>query len=1364
MKERKMHDGRNTSASYRICSSTGGAALVITLSLLVLVTTLILTLFLAVSNERTESSASANQGNALHLADTVVGLVKSTITQATSGYEANADGTPMKANPTAWASQPGLIRTWKQDGTPDRSFRLYSSGNIITTGSLALSAEQSSLTNWKSGTPSNSTNSYNALWCDLNAPALNQSGERIYPIVTPPKDANSDANNATDPNYGVPTDTPGGNPQTGVQGFAVTNPPGYSGSGPTSINNPAPMPVKWLYILQDGSFVTPPSGSGANATVSGATSSNPIVGRIAYWTDDETCKVNINTASEGAAWDIPRAEGLEERHLGQNQPVRNEYQRFPGHPAMTSLSAVFPTFGNLAKSNWNSIYDILPKMGWPGSAAGTVQPNPGTSTIIPKNNRLFASADELLFTPALSGTQRTEQTLLSGSTIKVSKFFLTTNSRAPETTLFETPRISLWPLNTQTTKQDAFDKTLAFCGTVNSNQYYFQRQNSLSNTEDWAKIQRNQVLYAYLQNLTYLPIPGFGGDFKTKYGADRDQILTFIFDYIRSGPNLMSVNLPGAAAATKFSNGFAAGLYTQYSGTVMPIQIGTTRGFGRAISISEVALAFYAEGISLITGSGSTPSRAQYNIRPYLLLKTFSPTPGWGCFEPQLSVRIKSGLPSIMPAGSGSSALGTQLVDFPVNQPCQTIDRPSNINDSDPNNGSIFSPQAFMLGNNSTSSTAILRSGNVNDPKNILLRSSAAYSFTYPMPFISGTGTIAFTGTQVIPTSGTMVFAENDDTNGNKWLTGYRTTQDPNLRFDLIPNGPLTLELLNPNDNTVMQTLSVNIPTNATSSSGSPSLRLPLPFYRVQSGALSTNTTWMNDVIQRGKLWGNNANWHSQAGDVIRGLEISGNSGPCGDSRLVFAQTTIPAAWFQPVNNDYLLKGATSGSSAVMLSHALRGVFGSANTTYDAQGHSKPTVALNSTSGLLVQGTQFVTGGFKTGFGYDVNADNRPVPASLNGAVMQNGKPGDWDNLSGTRPDGPFINKPDEGGLGQLNTLATPQRWSYYNALNIGTTDAQGVNDANQFALIYSPNREMYSAFQLGSLPSRAVAGNPWETLLFNPVPAAADSNGNITHRGWASPRDHLLADLFWMPIVDPYPMSEPLSTAGKINLNAAIAPFGYIRRETGLHALLKSVQIAAFDTRPASPTVTSATGLAYKGYALAFNSTATPPSQNFRYDIDRENTLAGMRDHGGFRSATEIAEVRLYPAGQGLSYSSGASGYSSLYNWWVNQKMTGDNTREMPYAQLLPRVTTKSNTFTVHMRVQMLKQVSSGRSTATDWQKWDETKDQVVSEYRGSATIERYVDPNDATIPDFAQPANFSKNLAPYYRWRVLQKRQFVP
>lgn len=50
-----------------------------------------------------------------------------------------------------------------------------------------------------------------------------------------------------------------------------------------------PMYVQWLYVLQDGAISQVPLPAG-----------NPVVGRFAYWVDDESSKINVNTASSRA--------------------------------------------------------------------------------------------------------------------------------------------------------------------------------------------------------------------------------------------------------------------------------------------------------------------------------------------------------------------------------------------------------------------------------------------------------------------------------------------------------------------------------------------------------------------------------------------------------------------------------------------------------------------------------------------------------------------------------------------------------------------------------------------------------------------------------------------------------------------------------------------------------------------------------------------------------------------------------------------------------------------------------------------------------------------------------------------------------
>ncbi len=69
---------------------------------------------------------------------------------------------------------------------------------------------------------------------------------------------------------------------------------------------------------------------------------------------------------------------------------------------------------------------------------------------------------------------------------------------------------------------------------------------------------------------------------------------------------------------------------------------------------------------------------------------------------------------------------------------------------------------------------------------------------------------------------------------------------------------------------------------------------------------------------------------------------------------------------------------------------------------------------------------------------------------------------------------------------------------------------------------------------------------------------SSTTTGGLRTHPGAMNPPDHYLLDLFNMPIVEPYAISEPLSEAGKINLNYQIVPFTYIHRATAVYAAMK--------------------------------------------------------------------------------------------------------------------------------------------------------------------------------------------------------------
>ncbi len=102
------------------------------------------------------------------------------------------------------------------------------------------------------------------------------------------------------------------------------------------------------------------------------------------------------------------------------------------------------------------------------------------------------------------------------------------------------------------------------------------------------------------------------------------------------------------------------------------------------------------------------------------------------------------------------------------------------------------------------------------------------------------------------------------------------------------------------------------------------------------------------------------------------------------------------------------------------------------------------------------------------------------LPVWVNG-VHVNGDPampvGDFDNGIASMPDGPYINKPDEGDLSGMSVAGEApyfKRWGTYSAVN--TT-------------YFSPNRQVPSSGMLGSLPTGVKANKPWRTLLFGPIP-----------------------------------------------------------------------------------------------------------------------------------------------------------------------------------------------------------------------------------------------------------------------------------
>ncbi|MDD5349055.1 MAG: Verru_Chthon cassette protein A [Chthoniobacteraceae bacterium] len=1200
-------------------------ALVLVLGSLCIVSALIIAFFASVMTERAATHSYAVNIESRKLAHEAMHIVVAQIGEATNPY--SPDGTTETQR--AWISQPGLIRTFDTTGNPVTAYKLYSASSMRETGAFdPANSADSSPSNWASSP---------GLYTDLNAPVLvsdsngaatvgSEKYNPVYPIVDPTAGFDA-ANNAS-----------------GVHGFSISNAPVDASA---AFPNPAPMPTRWLYVLRDGAIAAG-ADNGSAVTVNGATKANPIVGRVAFWTDDDTCKVNINTAAgdlwdsqdPGSFMDMPHANTTYETKLASYQPVNHEFQRYPGHPATTYLSAVFPFLGQ------QDLASIAPRIVFGGSKGGTAA---STTALVSDKDRLYASTDELLYSGTTfsasaplarkTNLETTGNAAFTAEVIAKDGFFVTAHSRAPEVNLFNRPRVTIWPEAAAAGDSDGsaalygtrttFDKTIAFCSTVGGKPFYFVRNNCTSPTEDYLDYPRNRQLYRYLQNLTgdaayAAAIPGFGGNFKSKYGDDRDQILTEIFDYIRC-TDLADSNLPVASRyAIGPSTPVAISSAPSGMGQVVPIEIADptkTRGFGRMPTAYSPTLFFYATAGTPTTNHGTVTG-----IQALFFVEFFTAAHGVMRLKPNIVVEVE---------GLDQFYLEGKPLQFP------------HIARVDYTNISPYHDYGW---------------GSLEGAANAFAGYSAAKPLgqNYPTEYPFFSDTIAVNKAVAATWDGAVTSTVNLTSSGSGAITVRIYGRDKS-------NTPLA----NP-----LQTLTFVFPQP---------INIPTP--RIYAGTAAAsfmsrmgpgyNTAGMTD-------------WR----DATRAVEPT-----TGDARIIAALKDVPAGAFCP-HQDY-------HTPTARFAHSMR-----------------------SGNGRILTGSGNCAGKLVKDAAYFYNSSNGAtyfpaVPYGINGVMLADtgggNSPGDWDTGMGKTPDGPYINKPDEGETGTSGDVA------YF------TQNSTPVK-----ASLFAPNRQVPSPVIFGSLSTgikaseAAFAANdlskakPWQTLLFCPNPPAKGK-----HPGKASPPDHLLLDLFTMPVVEPYPISEPFSTAGKINLNYQIVPFTYLTRNTGMQAVLKSAKITAI---PTSDAAVYKSGGGSSVYRLAVDPGETLKAFDARFAANKP-----------FLSASEICDMFLVP--DGVTYS----GATDMANWWDNYALTGDNLREKPYSDIYPRLTTKSNTFTVHVRAQSLK-----KRVNSPPDQWTEGKDGVTSEYRGSFTIERYLNPGLAAY-DETQPLSD-------YKFRVVETRQFAP
>ncbi len=1224
-----------------------GISLLVVLGSLVFLSALILAFLSGVSTELKSSKLYADASSTRLLAQSAVNIVMAEIKDATSGKN-------LQGEVLCWASQPGMIRTYNDRGNKDRYFKLFSSDSMVGTGDYDPSSSKEMVpASWFNDT---------AIFADLNQPER-VNGNWIFPII----DGNHLKIIGGKLSYDVDN-----NGQEDVDGFYVDGAPVGGGRHP----NPIPMPVRWLYVLSNGDVVAP-TGSGEKATVVGA-EKNEIVGRIAFWTDDECSKININTASDAYTnstaatyWDVPKFSTQQDMSLSYYQGAQHEYQRYPGHPATVALSSVLNRPSSMTGAQWSEeIYKMVPRIvgGEGSSKGGTVA---GTTTLTPDEDRLYATVDEFMFNTTLSGETRNQNNAssITDLALEKKKFFLTATSRAPDVNLFNKPQVSVWPVSSfdDSSHRTVFDKLAAFCSTVGGHLFYFQRSNATSPTADLPTagsatgLGRNRQLLDYLRSLAAKSIPGFGGNFATKYstsngvgGTDCDQILTEIFDYIRSTNNDDStVKIP-----FNVKNTTVAGATEPYlgSGEVVPIfdQKTNTRGFGRYDTIQGAFL--------MIVGTAQAGGRT--TMQAIFCVNTFNPAMGYPWYQPNHGF-IVDGLQNFTWVGVDNT--NTPLPAVSMGFPAGTT---KNVKVSFKTGGSISND--YMIG------------GSIDFVHYAIQQLQA------PDTYQLISTTVNQINQDALPAVPTKTFA----------FTG----------------GDVTIKVLAPDNTTVIQTVVLNFPNTT----------LPVPQLApsvIPPTQVPPNGRNYQKLIggagggSPARMKGNTSRPLICAKDVVRAIVPA-----VGDMRLIMARGGLASQPIKPTDTTYSSFFAPHANYSIpteIMAHNLRS--GSMAPLYGATAGRLLNLSYDDS-----QTTPYTQNNPET-TDYTLWTRDSSVVPTANVDII-----GDWDNGVGAQPDGPYINKADEG----TSTSAKSGKVPYY-----------GWDEEGNGATLFSPNRMFPSAGMFGSLPTGVWANQPWQTLLFCPNPLKGNTHPGfgtpISGPPFTTPPDYLLLDLFHMPIVEPYAISEPLSTAGKINMNYQIVPFTYINRDTGLRAVLKGEKVIA---------VPDSMAATYKTQSMTkSNSNAS----QYRLEIDPDETLKGFQarfnSHDIFRSASEICSINLIPEDQT---------YSGIATFWNDKRLTGDNSRERPYTTLYPRLTTKSNTYTVHVWAQTLK-----KTKETPAGVWVEGKDRVTGEYRGSQVIERYVDPQDANLiaTDFAD-SSVSKVLGDFYKFRLLTTKQFLP
>lgn len=1394
-----------------------GVAIITVLAIISLMTVLVISFFNMAQTQKTSAIGTVEMQRVVTLKDTITNFVIAQIREATT-----LPGTG--GTQTIWISQPGAIRTFHGNAAElNRVYKLYSSPKMMIEG---IAIEKSdALINEIQADVNPKWDDRLDQYVDMNRPVVPSDSSKdsssptklqkrlIYPIVDPAR-YNGQESATTDNTEGF---------KYGERSLSSS-----PINGVDAAKGQLAMPVQWIYLLQDGTPGTLdgegkffPMGKDSKEP----TRANPIVSRIAWWTDDETCKVNVNTASVPIPWDTPRTNSAEDVWYAQHQPVNGECQHYPSHPANTDLSAVFfpgyrytpdakvmpigdmsPLPDDYAKLIWN-ISPFITETG--GSNGGKDFVNIGTAkpVVLDRDDHLYTSFEEMYFKAKNADknlnrrrddVSRDDQSGKLLRRLEGSQFFLTTRSSGPEMTIYGTPRLCMFPMyqavlaevgktsGTIPNTVGAFEVTMATNCTIAKKPYYFQRADSPGSRHNnffYENGGRNADLQTYLRNMTEAIPPGHPelasvfSTLKQKYpgpnrtvadttnpdfdSSDRTQILLSMLDFIRS--TNMTPGYLTAANAYGDGNGQVSGLCgcnvkgdsnaqpkhaaaLAYNSTKV-----TPKGSGRTYGAAEICLFAHSIAVKKGQNAGTIPTgvrltpgtQIKWNdaksaslIQVGVLVNAFSPRQGWAPLFAQGAVNISN-----YQAASGTDPASAPGKESPLTFVGGTTEYKLLTG---------LVPDGF----NSTATTP---------PPNLV-----------PWAGMVGARLMAWGQAAQVATLDPIVYEGTGAGNTNtipiqfKWR--HDSTSTPSkpsidvLRIFLYDSGAALGA--RPGETNVIQGIDLDIGANTIdldveytgksmdavmkTATTFPPPKVAVTSFVVPHGDYRLVTTPLR--VERGIFVPHGTGKHSVVEPILNGRNVTyvlGNGGKLAPpNEGLLSGTGIPgmdpayAPHLAPVEPKYLCNSDL--------------------------GTKPEDDVLRVASKDSRRALRFANGrrdGEYAGFGNPNTVPNRGSSDPL--------ETGDFDNGVGLCPDGAYMNQPDDGD-------ARDATYPYYAKL----LDRSRANPAS-----FSPNRLVRSAVEFGSIPSGIQARVPWQTLRFRPDPGMYKGSNQYTKLGfkpnipdgythyfpfsnYCGPKDHLLLDMFWVPVVEPWSISEGFATKGLINLNQQIFPFTYIQRTTALNALLRGERMMAIPDSAANN---------YK------NGTLFPDSNVYRHWINAKETLKQLVDFrwrgqdpegftlpfNAFRSASEVCELWLVPEHNGVGSEPGGTWNLNhiIRNFWEQHRLTGDNMRERPYANLYPRLTVRSNVYKVHMIAQTLKKATSNPpETFVSQTKEGADPDLVTAEWRGSALIERVINPSDPELTrqniDYAvsfKPNTPIAKLDNYYSYRVTEVKQLT-